>query len=197
MTATTSDTSEITHLLEAWRQGDQQAAEAVMPLILEELRRLAASQLRKERADHTLQPTALVNEASLRLVNHREAEWKNRGHFFALAAKTMRRILIDHARSRNYTKRGGNIFKISLDHIDDLAGDQPQDLLALDAALNDLTALDPLKASIVELRFFVGLNLEEIAEHVGCSIATVSRHWLVAKAWLYRELSPSATTPPA
>ncbi len=184
-----SDPADVTQLLEAWSRGDSEAAEPLMRLVYQELRRLAASYLDRERPDHTLEPTALVHEAYLRLVEQKQRGWKNRGHFFAVAAKMMRRILVDHARSHQYGKRGGGAHKVPLAAVQIAVVEAP-DLVALDEALDDLAAFDPKKASIVELRFFVGLNLGEISEVLGLSTATVTRHWLAARAWLYRELSP-------
>jgi RNA polymerase sigma factor (TIGR02999 family) len=185
--------AEVTLLLEAWSRGDAQAAEKLMPLVFEELRSLAARYLEKERPDHTLQPTALVHEAYIRLVGQKEGGWKNRGHFFAVAAKMMRRILVDHARSRHSDKRGGRAARVPIEVVEDLPVERSPDLLALDQALDGLAAFDPQKASIVELRFFVGLDLREIARAMGCSTATVTRHWLAARAWLYREMKAGET----
>ncbi|MEM9555908.1 MAG: sigma-70 family RNA polymerase sigma factor [Acidobacteriota bacterium] len=185
-----AEAGEVTRLLEAWSRGDCQAAEQVMPLVFAELRRLAGCYLNKERPDHTLQPTALVNEAFLRLVEGCEKNWVDRRHFFAVAAKIMRRILVDHARHRSYKKRGGGQPTVRVSDLGDLAVESPPDLLALDEALHELATFDAKKASIVELRFFVGLNLQEIAEVLGCSTATVTRHWLATKAWLYRAMIP-------
>lgn len=185
-----AEAGEVTRLLEAWSQGDSQAAEQVMPLVFAELRRLAACYLDNERGDHTLQPTALVNEAYLRLVGGREKGWANRRHFFAAAATIMRRILVDHARRRNYKKRGGGRPTVRVSDLGDLPMESPPDLLALDEALHELATFDAKKASIVELRFFVGLNLQEIAQVLGCSKTTVTRHWLATKAWLYRAMTP-------
>ncbi len=197
---------EITELLAAWRGGeDPGAVEKLIPRVFAELRQLANRYLSKERPDHTLQPTALVHEAYLRLAEQQVA-CKNRGHFFALAAKMMRRILTDHARSHLYSKRGGGWLKIPLEavcdqaiHVRTIQGGTTQDgaatstvdLLALNQALERLAAFDATKAMVVELRFFAGLSLEETAQTLGCSTATVSRHWLAARAWLYRELAPS------
>ncbi len=189
------EVGEVTRLLESWSQGDSQAAEKVMPLVFAELRRLAACYLDKERCDHTLQPTALVNEAYLRLVGGSEKGWVNRRHFFAAAAKIMRRILVDHARRRGYKKRGGGQPTVRICDLGDLPMESPPDLLALDEALHELATFDAKKASIVELRFFVGLNLQEIAEVLGCSTATVTRHWLATKAWLYRAITPEGHSP--
>ncbi len=185
-----SSRGEVTLLLAAWSQGDRQAADELMPLVYGELRRLATGFLERERADHTLEPTALVHEAYLRLVGQRKGDWESRGHFFAIAAKMMRRILVDHARSRRMEKRGGGLPKVPLTEMEDLGCERPADLLALDEALESLAAFDARKASIVELRFFVGLSLHEIAEVLGCATATVTRHWLSARAWLYREMQP-------
>lgn len=181
---------DVTQLLEAWSQGEPQAEEELMSVVFDELRLLAAGYLGKERPDHTLQPTALVNEAYLRLVDQRQENWNNRGHFFAVAAKMMRRILVDHARSRRSGKRGAGVAPIPLAEVEDFYLGQPTDLLALDDALVDLAAFDAQKASIVELRFFVGMNLQEISEALDCSTATVTRHWRAARAWLYQQMCP-------
>ncbi len=181
---------DVTQLLEAWSRGEPQAEEELMSVVFDELRLLAAGYLGKERPDHTLQPTALVNEAYLRLVDQRQENWNNRGHFFAVGAKMMRRILVDYARSRRSSKRSDGVAPISLAEVEDFSPGQPTDILALDDALVDLAAFDPQKASIVELRFFVGLNLQEISETLDCSTATVTRHWRAARAWLYQAMCP-------
>ncbi|MEM7352581.1 MAG: sigma-70 family RNA polymerase sigma factor [Acidobacteriota bacterium] len=184
--------TDTTRLLRAWSLGDETAGRELIPLVFKELRRLASGCLLHERRGHTLDPTALVNEAYLRLVGSPPERIKNRGHFFALAGRVMRRILVDHARHHRYQKRGGGARALSLTTLDDLAADRPPDLVALDQALNDLATFDPRKAEIVELRFFVGLDLQQIATTLGCSTATVTRHWLAAKAWLFQALTPEA-----
>jgi RNA polymerase sigma factor (TIGR02999 family) len=179
----------VTQLLKAWNEGDQSALERLMPLVLDELRRLAASYLRRERANHTLQPTALVNEAYLRLVDQK-ARWQNRAQFFGVAAQLMRRILVDHARVHQAQKRGGSDQqRLSLADVE-RASDKPDvDLLALHEALNELAELDPQQARIVELKFFGGLSIEETAEVIGCGHATVERDWKMARAWLRSKLA--------
>jgi RNA polymerase sigma factor (TIGR02999 family) len=178
---------DVTALLRDWSGGDPRALERLMPLVYGELRKLAASYLRRERSDHTLQPTALVHEAYLRLVDQRGVDWHNRAHFFGIAARMMRRILVDHARRRQAAKRDGAAYRISGSGDLVEAGHDP-DLLALNSALDGLEALDPRQARIIELRFFGGLTVEETAEVVGISTATVKREWQTARAWLAREL---------
>lgn len=182
----------ITRLLESWSSGDQEAAERLLPLVYEELRRIAARQLRRERDAHTLQATAIVHEAYLRLVGQPGLEWPSRAHFFAFAAHLIRRILVDHARRHNRAKRGGLVQKVTLVEAADLALEKSPDLVALDEALCGLEKIDPRKATVVELKFFAGLSLEEIAEQLGVSSETVSREWRRAKAWLYSALQPGA-----
>ena len=184
--------ADVTGLLVNWGNGDQQALEQLMPLVYGELRRLAQAYLRRERSDHTLQSTALVHEAFLRLVNQRNVQWKNRAHFFGIAAQLIRRILVDHARAHQADKRGAGAFKLSLDEAIGVAEKQDLDLVALDDALHRLAELDPQQGRIVELRFFAGLSIEETAEVVGVSPATVKREWSTARAWLYRDLSQAA-----
>ena len=179
----------ITKLLVDWRNGDQEALDQLMPLVYDELRRMANHYMRNERKGHTLQTSALVNEAYLRLVDHENIDWQNRSHFFGLAAQAMRRILVDHARSRNYQKRGGNAERVSLDEAANFAEERATELIALDEALQELAKLDPRKSRIVEMRYFGGLTGEETAEVLGISTATVARDWETAKAWLLRELS--------
>jgi RNA polymerase sigma factor (TIGR02999 family) len=182
--------ADVTGLLVNWSNGDQQALEHLMPLVYGELRRLAQAYLRRERSDHTLQSTALVHEAFLRLVNQRNVHWKNRAHFFGIAAQIIRRILVDHARAHQAGKRGAGAFKLSLDEALGVPEKQELDLdlVALDDALERLTALDSQQGRIVELRFFAGLSIEETAEVLGISPATVKREWSTARAWLYRDL---------
>jgi RNA polymerase sigma-70 factor (ECF subfamily) len=180
----------VTQLLVDWSNGDQSALDRLMPVVYDELRRLAGNYLRRERAGHTLQPTALVNEAYMRLVDQRQARWQNRAQFFGVAAQLMRRILVDHARVRQAQKRGGSEQEqLSLSEAERL-GEKPDiDLLALHEALNELALIDEQQARIVELRFFGGLTIEETAEVLGISHATVERDWTLARAWLRRELS--------
>jgi RNA polymerase sigma factor (TIGR02999 family) len=179
----------ITELLIRWNQGDSKALEELMPLVYGELRRLAINYLRRERHNHTLQPTALVNEAYLRLVDQRSPNWKNRGQFYGIAAQLMRRILVDHARQRNAEKRGGsNQQKISLTNATGVAGSPDIEVLAVNEALEELAVFDPQQARIVELKFFGGLSIEEVAEVVGVGHATVEREWKLARAWLRRKL---------
>jgi RNA polymerase sigma-70 factor, ECF subfamily len=179
---------EITRMLREWSNGDERALDQLLPIVYKELRRLAASYLRRERSDHTLQPTALVHEAYLRLIGQREARWQNRSQFFAVAAQTMRRVLVDHAKGRHRFKRGGERLKLSLDEAMILSDDRASDLIALDDALNELAGLYPRKSKVVELRYFGGLSVEEIADVLGVSRNTVIRDWSLAKAWLYQEL---------
>jgi RNA polymerase sigma-70 factor, ECF subfamily len=179
---------DVTRLLLDWRNGDQEALTKLMPLVYGELRRLARQYMRRERPGHTLQTSALINEAYLRLVDQ-DIAWENRAHFFAISARLMRQILVDHARERNSIKRGGNQFKISLAEAANLGQDQASDIVALDDALKSLAEIDPRQSQIVELRFFGGLTIEETAEVLGVSHTTVERDWNFAKAWLHRELS--------
>lgn len=173
-----------------WGQGDQEAMAKLLPLVYDELRRLAASYLRRERPGHTLQPTALVHEAYFRLVDQKKANWQNRAHFFGIAAQIMRRVLIDHARSHLYAKRGGGAQRLPLDEAIGLPeGQRDVEIVALDKALNKLELLDPRQGRIVELRYFGGLSIEATAEVLGISPATVKREWGVARAWLHRQIS--------
>jgi RNA polymerase sigma factor (TIGR02999 family) len=180
---------ELTRLLIGWSDGNQEALQQLMPLVYDELRRLAAAYLRRERPDHTLQSGALVSEAYLRLIDQTRVRWKNRAHFFGVAAQMMRRILVDHARNRVAMKRGAGATIISIDNA--IVGKDPQnlDLIALDDALNKLASFDEQQSKIVELRFFGELSIEETAEVLGISPATVKRDWAVAKAWLFRQMS--------
>lgn len=181
-------THEVTQLLQAWGEGDQAALDRLMPLVYQELRRIAKHHMARERPGHTLQTTALVNEVYLRLVDERKVSWQDRAHFFAICARTMRRILVDFARSRLYQKRGGGEERVSLDESLIVVGGPGHHLLALDDALTHLAAHDPRKSQVVELRFFGGLSVEETAEALKISPETVMRDWKMAKAWLYREL---------
>jgi RNA polymerase sigma-70 factor, ECF subfamily len=181
----------VTRLLVALTDGDGSAVDALLPLVYEELRGLAAGYLRRERAGHTLQPTALVHEAYLRLVDQTRVSWQNRAHFFGVAAQMMRRILVDHARAHNAGKRGREFQKLSIDENVDKALERGAELIALDDALGELAAVDPLKARLVELRYFGGLTVEETAEVLGVTPITVKRHWRAAKAWLYGRICES------
>jgi len=182
---------EITQLLKNWSNGDVDAPGRLIPLVYDELRRLASRYMSQERGDHTLQPTALVNEAYLRLVDQTRVSWKNRSHFFGIAAQSMRRILIDHARAHAREKRGGSAQRLSLDEASIEPEERAADLLALDEALLSLAKFDERKSRVVELRFFGGLGVNETAEVLDIDRATVIRDWNVAKAWLYKELSKS------
>ncbi len=179
----------LTQLLHQVQQGDKQVLDEVFPLVYDELHRLASSQLRMERGNHTLQPTALVNEAYLRLISQHNVDWRNRAHFFSIAAEMMRRILVNYAMQRNAVKRGNGEIRLSLDEAVDFARKQDVDLVLLDESLRRLAALDPQKAKIVELRFFGGLSVEEVAEVTGLSDSTVKRQWRAAKAWLHTQIS--------
>ena len=179
----------ITRLLVDWGKGDPAALEKLMPIVYSELRRLASNFLRRERAEHTLQPTALVNEAYLKLVDQRDAKWQNRAHFFGISAQLMRRILVDHARQHQAVKRGGSgQQRISITSVEKLAKQPEVDLLALNEALDELAKMDPQQSRIVELKFFGGLSIDEIAEVLGIGHATVERDWKMARAWLRRQL---------
>jgi RNA polymerase sigma factor (TIGR02999 family) len=179
----------VTQLLVAWSGGDRAALEALTPLVHHELRRLAARQMAGERPGHLLQPTALVNEAYMRLVDWKDVQWQNRAHFFGTAAQIMRRVLVDIARTRDRTKRGKGQVHVSLSEAALAAAPQSADLVALDDALRTLEAVDARKCRVVELRYFGGLSLEEAALVLNVSVATVRRDWSLAKAWLYRELT--------
>jgi RNA polymerase sigma factor (TIGR02999 family) len=180
---------DVTRLLKEWAQGDSSALDALTPLVYAELRRLADSYLRSESPGHTLQPTALVHEAYLRLVDRNAPDWQNRSHFYGVAAHLMRQILVDHARTRQAVKRGGQAIQVSLEEDLVVSRERDTDLVALDEALERLAALEPRKAQVVELRFFGGLSIEEIAKLLDVSDVTVRRDWQFAKAWLLRQLS--------
>jgi len=186
---TTPSEKDVTRLLVAWSNGDQTAIEQLTPLVYSELHRLAHRYLGRERKGHTLQTTALVHEAYLRLIDQKEVRWQNRAHFFAIAAQMMRRILVDYARSRNVAKRGGDARQVSLDEAMDVSDERAADVIALDEALKSLSDLDQRKGRIIELRFFGGLSIEETAEVLGVSPGTVMRDWTFAKAWLQREIN--------
>ena len=183
-----SRSSEVTVLLRQWGDGHQEALERLLPLVHAELRKLAAGYMRRERPDHTLQATALVNEAFLKLVDQRAVRWQNRAHFFGIAAQAMRRILVDHARAHVSGKRGDGQVRVPLDEVMASTEMPSADLLALDGALTRLASFDPQQSRIVELRFFGGLTMAETAEVLHISPATVGRDWTLAKAWLYAEL---------
>lgn len=185
---------EVTQLLKAWSDGDPNAAEKLMPLVFDDIRDVARRALAREAHDHTLQPTALVNEVYMRLVGRRTVDWENRKHFFGSLAQLMRLVLVDHARKRLRFKRGGDLRKISLDERLQLVDVRPKELVALDDALKALKEMDPRQAQVVELRYFVGLTKSEIADVLDISKATVGRDWQIAKLWLRRELSRSEKT---
>ena len=181
--------SEVTLLLQGWRSGDRKALDALLPLVYEELRRLAHFQLQRERQDHTLQTAALVHEAYLRLFGLNPPQWESRTHFFAIAAQLMRQILVDYARRHMAAKRGGGAYKLSLEEATVLSTQKDVDVLLLDDALKALAIIDPRQSKVVELRFFAGLSLEEISEALEIGPATVQRDWTAARAWLHREIS--------
>jgi len=188
-----AEREEVTRLLVEWSDGRADALDALMPLVYDELRRLARSYLGRERAGHTLQPTALVNEAYLRLVDQRSVRWQNRAHFFGIAAQLMRRLLVDHARAANAEKRGGGAPRLELEAAEHAAAPGPGvDLEELDRALERLARIDPRQSRIVELRYFAGATNEETAEALSIAVATVKRDWTVARAWLRRELGGSS-----
>jgi RNA polymerase sigma-70 factor, ECF subfamily len=178
----------VTQLLIEISNGDREAVDLLLPVIYDELRKLAANYLRRERPDHTLQPTALVHEAYLRLVDQTRVNWQNRAHFFGIAAQIMRRLLVDHARRHNAEKRGQDFQKLSLDENVDRAVERSTELIALDDALKALAAFDPQKARVVELRYFGGLSIDETADVIGVTATTIKRHWRFAKAWLHGEM---------
>jgi RNA polymerase sigma factor (TIGR02999 family) len=184
-----SSQKEVTQLLGDWSRGDERALEKLIPLVQPELHRLAHHYMSRERAGHTLQTTALLDEAYLLLVDHTKRNWQNRTHFVAAAAQLMRRIMVDHARERHALKRGGGPLKVTLDEVAAVTETRSEELLGLDNALERLAAQDPRKSQIVELRYFGGLTVEETAEFLKLSQRTVEREWNMAKAWLYRALS--------
>ena len=181
--------ADITRLLLDWSKGNKAALDQLIPIVYQELQKIAGSYLRGERQEHTLQPTALIHEAYLRLVRQELPEWRSRGHFYGVAAQIMRQVLVDHARTQAAAKRGGGEGKLSLDDVTLFSKDRSSDLVALDDALKTLEALDARKARVIELRFFGGLSMEETAEALGVSVATVGREAQTAQAWLHRELS--------
>lgn len=186
--------SEVTELLVRWRGGDREALDSLLPLVYDELRRIARHYLQGERTGHTLQSTALVNEAYVRLVAQDFPEWQNRAHFFAVAAQLMRQILVDYARSHRAAKRGGDLCKVTLSEAEDLPFTADVDVIALDEALRELAQMDQQQSRVVELKFFAGLSSEDTAEVLGISPSTVKRDWITARAWLYRELDRSSAT---
>ena len=186
---TNSPPPDATRMVNALAAGDQHVAEELMPLVYDEFRELAADYLRQETRAHTLQPTALVHEAYLRLIDQTRVNWQGRTHFFAVGAQAMRRVLVDHARARNRAKRGGGWQRITLDDQLQLSPGRDADLLAVDEAIDKLAQLDPRQARIVELRFFAGLTVEEVAEVLGVSKRTVENEWTIIRAWLRRELA--------
>ena len=179
----------VTQLLIGWGKGDKEALDALLPLVYEELRKQAAGYLRRERVGHTLQTTALIHEAYLKLVDQKNVHWQNRAHFFGIAAQLMRRILVDHARTKKRAKRGGSDIRVSFNDANLMGQAKDLDIVALDEALNHLAEIDEQQSRIVELRFFSGLTVEETAEVLAISPATVKRDWSMAKAWLHREIS--------
>jgi RNA polymerase sigma factor (TIGR02999 family) len=189
--------ADLTGLLRAWSAGDREAADQLLPLVYRELRRQAARYLSRERANHTLRPTALVNEAYMRLAGQRRVVWHDRAQFFAVAATVMRRLLVDHARQHGATKRGRHVTTVSLDDGDwvSVSGAPDLDVIALNEALVELAAVDPLRTKMIELRFFAGLTSDETAEALGVSTATVTRGWRLARAWLHHRLL-HGTAPP-
>jgi RNA polymerase sigma factor (TIGR02999 family) len=182
----------VTELLFRWRSGDDEALQVLVPLVYDEMRSLAHSYLRRERLDHTLQSTALVHEAYVRLTGNAPPQWQDRAHFFGVAAHLMRQILVDHARSRNTSKRGGDVVRLAIDGMNEPGEHLDLDIVAMDDALKDLTRIDPQQGRVVELRFFTGLSIEETAEVMGISASTVKRDWNTARAWLFRELDRTA-----
>lgn len=184
----TTSKPEVTQLLLAWSNGDENALANLAPLVQHELRNLARRYLSHERPGHTLQPSDLVNEAYVRLIDSKTVQWQNRAHFFGIAAQVMRRILVDHARRRNELKRGGGAVQVSLAVVEQMAAERGTDVLALDEALRQLAAFDPRKSQVVELRFFGGLSESETAEVMKVSLRTIQREWNLARAWLYQQL---------
>lgn len=180
---------QITQMLKDWSNGDQSARDQLIPLVYEELRRMAHQHMKKERPGHTLQTSALVHEAFVRLVDQSDVQWQNRAHFFGIAAQMMRRILVDYARGRNYAKRGGGARQVSLEDVAIVSAERAADVVALDEALTSFASVDQRKSQIVELRFFGGLSIEETAAVLSVSPGTVMRDWTLAKAWLRREMT--------
>jgi RNA polymerase sigma factor (TIGR02999 family) len=187
-----SSSDQVTQLLVRWRGGDRQALDALMPLVYAELRRLARYYLQRERSDHTLQSTALVHEAYMRMLGQKLPDWQNRAHFFGVAARLMRQILVEYARGHQAAKRGGDSYKVTLDEGALVAQKTDLDVILLDDALQDLAKLDEQQSRIVELRFFAGLTIDDTSEVLGISAATVAREWTTARIWLHREISRRA-----
>jgi len=190
-TSSPSSSPDVTQLLVAWGKGDREAFDRLMPQVREELHRIADRYMATERPGHDLQATALINEAYIRLVDWKNIQWADRAHFFGMAANMMRRVLVDHARRRDRVKRGGDAMQVSLSEAAHVPTPERADVLALDQVLQQLEQLDPRKSRIVEMRFFGGLSLEEAAEALNVSVATVRRDWSLARAWLFRELKSS------
>jgi RNA polymerase sigma factor (TIGR02999 family) len=186
--------NQVTELLVRWRRGDRTALDLLLPLVYSELRRIANRYLQDERPDHTLQSTALVHEAYLRLAQQDLPQWQNRAHFFAVAAQLMRQILVDYARSHRASKRGGHVYKLALDEAEEEPRALDVDIVALDDALKSLAEMDSQQSRVVELKFFGGLSIDDTAEVLGISASTVKRDWITARAWLHRELDRSAAT---
>jgi len=184
--------ADVTQLLSRWSAGDRAALDSLVPAVYRELRRMAARYLRHERSHHTLQPTALVNEAFLKLVGQRDVRWQNRAHFFGVAAQLIRRVLVDYARERAAAKRGGGVERLPLEDALAIGASNQIDIIAVDDALNRLATVDPDQVRLVELRFFGGLTIEETAEVLGWSSGSVKREWTVARAWLQHEISGAA-----
>lgn len=183
----------LTDLLIRWRSGDQEALQSLIPLVYDEMRRLAHGYLRRERPGHTLQSTALVHEAFVRLTGNAPPQWEDRSHFFGIAAHLMRQILVEYARSRNAGKRGGAVLKLAIDSVEEPSARPDLDIVALDNALKDLARIDLQQSRVVELRFFSGLSIEDTAQVLGISESTVKRDWNTARVWLYRELDRTAS----
>lgn len=188
MSSNSHEAGQVTQLLERWSLGDQSALDELTPLVYNELRHVAEAYLRRERPDHTLQATALVNEAYLRLIGHKQGRWQGRKHFYGIAARLMRQVLVEHARKHKAEKRGGGRVVVTLDHYEDVADNPEVDILAVHEALQRLARFDEQQARIVELRFFGGLSIEETAETLGVGHATIEREWAMARAWLRNEL---------
>jgi len=184
----TASSGQVTHLLRAWSDGDPHALEHLLPLVEAELRRLAGAYMARERREHTLQPTALINEAFIRLAGAKSVRWQDRAHFFGISARLMRRVLVDHARARGFQKRGPRVEKISLDDVSIAAPEPSVDVIALDLALSTLAQKDERMGRVVELRFFGGLTIEETADVLHVSPDTVKREWRLARLWLLRQL---------
>ncbi len=192
-TLMTLSTSGLTELLSDWQQGDQSALNKLTPLVYDELRRIAHRYVQRENYGHTLETTALVNEAYLRLAGQKKIDWQNRSHFFAFTAQVMRHILIDHARRRHYAKHGGDVQRVSLAEAEAMSHERARELVAMDEALDELAEFDMRKSRVVELRYFGGLDLEETAQIMEVSVMTVRRDWRAAKAWLFRRMKDEAT----